>query len=53
VTESTPSVAMATANGEVESGARSQAEAARVHVKSVLWRRVEVTLENYVFVDDT
>jgi hypothetical protein len=33
VTESAMSVAMATANGEVDSGARSQAEAARVHVK--------------------
>jgi len=36
VTESTLSVAMATSNGEVESGARSQAEVARVHVKNML-----------------
>jgi hypothetical protein len=36
VTESTLSVAMATANGEVDSGARSQAEVARVHEKNML-----------------
>jgi len=36
VTESTLSVAMATANGEVDSGARSQAEVARVHAKIML-----------------
>jgi hypothetical protein len=36
VTDSALSVAMATANGEFESGARSQAVVARVHAENML-----------------